>query len=363
MLDKDNNLVPLHPLPPELESCWGAAIGLGNISPAEVLPPSITNYADASKFIGPTFITGQVLEPFKTEKYTLADTQRWLDPATKVPLIDPETDVPLFAKANWREYPISCAHSSILQAHAAAKLGYSVSGSRASLEKTVRGLLSNDKPILPPERVPMQIGWWMVHEVLENIEGQEWEREPYFDLIQNKVAAVDSDLVQRFYPKKNESNRQRALRLAKEGNVDVQSIELKYCKSRVEPELKVLLSRSKCVPSMKTEVFSRTMKVPLKRRWVMPTWFIWRLTQLRGSFSNILIPAVAVMMAGPFARIFLQLLVSSARFKEQMIAMNSNRECPGTPQKFKTFRYWLRQSVSLKYWRVEKDGKKEKRRS
>ena len=127
VLDINNNLVPLHDLPQSFSGPWGTLIGIGNDSPAEVLPSAICSYADAAQFVGPTFISGKPIDPFPMPKYTADDN----------PDVDMTTELPLFGRIDFDKIPISCAHSLLLQSYATARLGFAVPGSREKLEEIV----------------------------------------------------------------------------------------------------------------------------------------------------------------------------------------------------------------------------------
>jgi len=62
VLDLEGNIVPLNPVPEG--NSWGEYVGLGILSPAELLPSNIDDYNLARRFEGPTFMSGNELAPF-----------------------------------------------------------------------------------------------------------------------------------------------------------------------------------------------------------------------------------------------------------------------------------------------------------
>jgi len=245
VLDNENNMVPLNAL--EEEVSWGMCIGLGVASPAEVLPSNVReeDYSSARRFRGPTFISGRDLPTFETLFYTVDDN----------PNVPPETPLPRYARLDFEKVPICCLHSGVLQSFITARLGYGITGNREKLEKAVQDLDFLKKPILEPEKVPIQIGRWLVSEALEPTEGSDWTHDGYFRAIRECVETIIDSVVKQFYPRGNEHNRVRAMRLIEGGNVDFTTFEYRECKSRADGK-RVLLFRSLCAPSMKTEVAS-----------------------------------------------------------------------------------------------------------
>lgn len=95
----------------------------------------------------------------------------------------------------------------------------------------------------------MQIGNWFVYEILEPVEGSEWRHDRYFETICEHVQPIDDGLMERFYPKGNEHNRQRATLLIEGGNDDFRSVEIRECCSTANPTERFLLFKLKCIRS------------------------------------------------------------------------------------------------------------------
>ena len=151
------------------------------------------------------------------------------------PDVEPDTPLPPFSHLDFDKVPISCLHSGVLQSYMSARLGYGIPAVREELEATVRKLAAVKKPILEPEKVPMQIGRWLVYEILEPIPGSSWTHDGYYEMVCQRVNCIDNDVVKCFYPKGNEHNRVRAELLVKGGNVDYSSIKFRECHSRADP--------------------------------------------------------------------------------------------------------------------------------
>lgn len=143
-----------------------------------------------------------------------------------------------------------------MQSFIAARVGYPSPGCHEHLEKTALSFVDCRKLVLEPEKVPIQIGRWMVSEVLVPLDpNKRWQRDGYFEKIRS-VQAIAGKTIARFYPRKNEHNRERAMLLLKGGNIDVRSIEFMECVSRLDSHRRVIVFRMRCVPSMKTKVKS-----------------------------------------------------------------------------------------------------------
>jgi hypothetical protein len=80
------------------------------------------------------------------------------------------------------------------------------------------------------------------------------------------VAPIKNYTVARFYPKKNEHNRDRALLLIKGGNIDICGTKFKRCRSRADPSKLVSLFCCHCIPSQKTEAVSANEEGDLKKK-------------------------------------------------------------------------------------------------
>jgi hypothetical protein len=170
---------------------WGDCIGLGDSSPAELLPWAVWSYPEARCFKGPTFITGAKLPQFVVPCYTDADN----------PAVAPDTPLPPFSHLDFDTLPISCLHSGILQSYVSAWLGYGIPAVREELEAAVRKLDAVKKPILELEKVPMQLGHWLVYEILEPISGSSWTHDGYYKMVCQQINCIDNDVVKCFIQK------------------------------------------------------------------------------------------------------------------------------------------------------------------
>jgi hypothetical protein len=57
------------------------------------------------------------------------------------------------------------------------------------------------KPILEPEKVPMQIGHWLVYEILEPVPGSTWTNDGHYEMVCQQINCIDNEVVKHFYPK------------------------------------------------------------------------------------------------------------------------------------------------------------------
>lgn len=108
VLDLEGNVIPLNPVPESVS--WGEYVGLGIISPAELLPSSVEDYNLARRFEGPTFVSGNELAPFPVPCYTSTDN----------PDVPPNTPLSCYARLDFEKVPVSCLHSGVLQSFISA---------------------------------------------------------------------------------------------------------------------------------------------------------------------------------------------------------------------------------------------------
>lgn len=250
ILDDRKILIPLNPLPATGSVSWGKLIGFGD-DPAQLLPLQSSEYARARSFDGCSFQFGRGLRDFDTPTYALLQGQHPMP-------ISSQTVLPRYAFVDFAKIPIPCLHSSVLQAFIAARLGYNVAATRTELEEEVRQLIAIGKNVLEPERVPIQIGIWQVHEILKikSIEEADWQEEGYYDLIKAKLKPItDVNDVRQFFPLGNEHNRERAYNLVTAGAVNVHDVSYITALSRAD-DSEYYVFKVHCVPSQKTKVVS-----------------------------------------------------------------------------------------------------------
>jgi hypothetical protein len=122
------------------------------------------------------------------------------------PAVASDTLLPPFSHLDFDVLPISWLHSGILQSYVSARLGYGILAVREELEAEVRKLDAVKRPILEPEKVPMQIGHWLVYKILEPIPGSSWTHDGYYKMVCQQINCIDNDVVKCFYLKGNEHN-------------------------------------------------------------------------------------------------------------------------------------------------------------
>lgn len=113
------------------------------------------------------------------------------------------------------------------------------------------------KPVLHPDLVPKEIDKWTVDGAFKTIDGEGW-RSGYFKMLRSLEPIGDSDF-DKFYPIRNEHNRERAMLLVKGGNFVTESILYRLVLAKSDDSPKVLY-KCLCVPSQKSSVKSANVK-------------------------------------------------------------------------------------------------------
>ena len=88
-----------------------------------------------------------------------------------------------------------------------------------------------------------------------------WRRDGYFHLFKEYLFNMSDDLMSCMCPRGNENNRHRASLLLKSGAMQISATQHEHCKSRLNDNLKIMLSRIDAAPSMKTKVSNESAKV------------------------------------------------------------------------------------------------------
>jgi hypothetical protein len=150
--------------------------------------------------------------------------------------------------------PIVCLQTNVLQCWITARLGYPYPGHRHEIEQVVRAMLREKIKILEPEKVPIQIGQWQVHEILQPTNPNvDCNFESYFSEIR-RMNVVGDAVFDSFYSR-DADNFERAFLLVQSGSVVVGSICFKDCEALTDAR-PVTLFRLTVVPSMKSTVIS-----------------------------------------------------------------------------------------------------------
>lgn len=111
--------------------------------------------------------------------------------------------------------------------------------------------------VLHPDKIPPQIERWIVNEVIEFMQEEEWTAD-YYETLSN-IALIDGRQMSRFYPKGTEHNITRARLLLKSGNFLIKTIHTRVCQDK-KNKIRKLLWRCDCIPSQKTEVDSANVE-------------------------------------------------------------------------------------------------------
>ncbi len=241
VLDDKGAISPLNPLPENGD--WKELIGF---DPHGTLAIEPRRYLDCRAFRSASFFTadGGALPAFNVPTYSLEDNP---EVSCLVPL-------PVFAKIDFHQRPLSCLHSTVLQGFLLSRFGHTFAVDRVQLEEIARCAIDIRKKVLGPEIAPKQISEWEVSEVLtpKSPESGWLNRYQAYRCIKEKLKIRD-DSIQKFYPKKNESNRNRALELVKNGNVTV-TVCYQVCLAKDGSN--VYLFKLICIPSVKTTAIS-----------------------------------------------------------------------------------------------------------
>ena len=114
--------------------------------------------------------------------------------------------------------------------------------------------------MLEPEKVPMQIDAWSLQGVFLPLHGSNWQHDGYFMLLKHSMCKISDELFKSIFPRGNENNRNRASKLLKSGAILYSTIQYKYCNSRLDSNLEIILFRVDCTPSLKTKVKNESNK-------------------------------------------------------------------------------------------------------
>ena len=205
--------MPLNPLPNGInQRQWGNFSGFG-ADPAALLPVTQDDYTRATIFDGRSFLRddGQALDQFDSLLYNKEENESFVGKR-----------LPNFARLNLDVIPLACLQDNVLIQFANAR-GVDVGGAdRDQIEAEVQKKLDDKVGILPPNEVAIQIDRWVVSEVLEMADDNDWETDSYYDAV-NNLKLIDESDVDRFYPIGNEHNRERAFLLCKAGGPMVRS--------------------------------------------------------------------------------------------------------------------------------------------
>lgn len=162
--DGSMTLVPLTPLPESMPfNAWGNMIGFGVRDPSDLLQVPRSQYKDASKFSGCSFISsnGSALQSMDIPAYK---ENAYEDVPEGTPL-------PLFAELDFNAMPIVCMPSEMLIAYAGSRVEsmLSADSTREEIESAVKKVIELNKPILHPDRVPKQIDKWNIDGALKGL--------------------------------------------------------------------------------------------------------------------------------------------------------------------------------------------------
>ena len=113
--------------------------------------------------------------------------------------IDPGTPVPDFAIIDFNIIPIRCCASFMLQNYVASHIGYEDSKNRDDLISIASNIYHQNKNILEPQLVPMQINAWSLQGVFLPVNDSTWTHEGYFIKLKQCVCAVTDELLLNIY--------------------------------------------------------------------------------------------------------------------------------------------------------------------
>ena len=168
--------------------------------------------------------------------------------------LSPDTPIPDFSIIDFSVTPMRCCASVMLQCYVAAHVGYEDSKNREDLINLATKAHEYKKPMLEPEKVPMQIDAWSMQGVFLPSTGSNWQHDGYYVLLKQSTWKISDELFKSIFPRENENNRNRASKLLKSGAILHSTTQYKYCKSRLDSTLEIILFRVDCTPSVKTKV-------------------------------------------------------------------------------------------------------------
>ena len=106
----------------------------------------------------------------------------------------------------------------------------------------------------------MQIDAWSLQGVFLLLNDSSWQHDGYYMIMKQSMCTISNNLISSACPRGNENNRHRASQLLKSGAMQLQSVQCKHCKSRLDHNLQILLFKIDVVPSMKSKVYNESIE-------------------------------------------------------------------------------------------------------
>ena len=138
--------------------------------------------------------------------------------------------------------------------YVAAILGYDNSSNRCDLTSNAIKIQKLKKPILSPEKVPMQMSAWSLHIVMLPLNDRKWEHDGHYDLVKQKLKPTNEYVIKTFCPLGNENNRCITKEMLKSGSVLHDSLQHTKYNSRIDMGISILMLKINTCPSMKSKV-------------------------------------------------------------------------------------------------------------
>ena len=158
------------------------------------------------------------------------------------------TSLPNFSIITFDVIPIRCCRSLMLKCCVASRLGLEDSKSRDELTSVAENMIKLNKPILPPEKVPMQIDDWTLHGIVKPMNGSNWQNDGYCMAFKSSMCTITNSIIDSMCLKGNENNRKRAMLLIKYGSaLHFIAKQITYY-SRLDPTLKMIEFRCNVIP-------------------------------------------------------------------------------------------------------------------
>ena len=163
ILDEKGNIAPSNEHKGSLD--WGIAIGFGD-SPNKLLHASCHKHNAAKLFKDCSFTTtnGHKLPKFIGLTHDETYTQ-----------LKQNTHLPVCSKINFNTMPPRCCPTIMLQQFVVSRVGYDDANNREELLSVVKRLVKLNKPMLPPEKVPLQIDAWSLQGVTLPQNNSKWQ--------------------------------------------------------------------------------------------------------------------------------------------------------------------------------------------